>query len=454
MPERRKINLIAEKLKPFSIDNPPSPHRSKSPGHRTHRRSHLSIPGLRYPGKSPDLRTRHSPERSLLTPEIVSGQSNLSSPWKGIPRRKSRTRNRSYERGQTSKKPSFSRTVSIADDSCFLSTTISKQFQQPDESVNYSRKNTVDGICKDFSFMKMDDDANDNGNRDIDYTQPHSSRPLEIRVDSRSIFVDPEAAKDVSPLFTNFLVRELVAGWFRRTRLSLTDGALGKRKCVEMQRDDISFPEVLSMVQVICPTELGMFSKSVDSSSFTSLAKLSKKFQVPRLKAACELYVARMPLDDMNLSNADLVSFLVGSYKYSLNKATRIRLLEAVVGREIKTADAQAIQVPGLSEMIHEAINRQELMFIFCFSYRSNQLNHCELTNEIKLRIPCRTCRMEQPNVPLPAVKGELSTTGIPAFVVCSRCKSTICCSCVLKPCKKALEDFVIKFCETFNSHC
>ena len=126
-----------------------------------------------------------------------------------------------------------------------------------------------------------------------------------------------------------------------------------------MQRDDISFPEVLSMVQVICPTELGMFPKSVDASNFIAIAKLSKKFQVPGLRDACDLYIARMPLDDANLSNAGLVSFLVASYKYCLNKATRIRLLEAVVGREIKNVDTQALQVPGLSELIHEAIKRQ-----------------------------------------------------------------------------------------------
>ena len=119
------------------------------------------------------------------------------------------------------------------------------------------------------------------------------------------------------------------------------------------------------MVQVICPTELGLFPKSVDSSNFTSIAKLSKKFKVPMLKDACELYISRMSLDDPSLSNGDLVSFLVASYKYSLNKSTRIRLLEAVVGREIKNADAQVLQVPGLSELIHEAIKRQVKRSIF-----------------------------------------------------------------------------------------
>ena len=170
MPQRRKVNLIAGQLKPFSIDNPPSPNRSRSPGQRIRPRSHLSIPGLRYQGKSPDPRRRSSPERKLLTPEIVSGQSSLSSPWKGIPRRKSRTRNRSHERGQASStKPSFSRAVSNADDSCSFSTAILRQLQQPDESINCSRKTTLDGICKDFGFMRMEDDETEIGDRDVGF---------------------------------------------------------------------------------------------------------------------------------------------------------------------------------------------------------------------------------------------------------------------------------------------
>lgn len=105
---------------------------------------------------------------------------------------------------------------------------------------------------------------------------------------------------------------------------------------------------------------------------------------------------------------------------------------------------------------MNSVLSRNQVKFprikLFIFSYHHNELNHSDLTNEIRLRVPCRTCRMEQPNVPLQAVKGELSTTGIPAFVVCCKCKSTICCACVLKPCKKALNEFAMKFCETYNS--
>ena len=162
--------MISDQLKAFSIDHPPPSNRSRSPGQRVSRRSHLSIPGLRYHGRSPDRRRRTSPEKKLLTPEIVSGQSSLSSPWKGIPRRKSRTRNKSHERVQTSSaKPSSVRAVSNADDSCCFSTTLLGQLQQPDESISCSRKNTADGICKDFSFMRMDDDGTEIGDRDVSF---------------------------------------------------------------------------------------------------------------------------------------------------------------------------------------------------------------------------------------------------------------------------------------------
>ena len=67
-------------------------------------------------------------------------------------------------------------------------------------------------FCKQFQHISIISSFMEMMTFQIDYTQPHPSRPLEIKVDSRSIFVDPEAAKDVSPLFTNFLVRELVAG--------------------------------------------------------------------------------------------------------------------------------------------------------------------------------------------------------------------------------------------------
>ena len=118
----------------------------------------------------------------------------------------------------------------------------------------------------------------------------------------------------------------------------------------------------------------------------------------------------------------------------------RIRLLEAIVSRGITTVDRRTLDVPGLAELIREAVAK----------YRANELMHSDLLNDARLRVPCRTCRIEQPNVPLPAIKGELSNTGIPAFVVCSKCKSTICCGCVLKPCKKALEEFVKNFTDRY----
>lgn len=130
----------------------------------------------------------------------------------------------------------------------------------------------------------------------------------------------------------------------------------GKRRCVEIQRDDISFQEVLTMVEVICPTELGMFPKSVDSYNFLPLAKLSKKFNVTKLKSACELFISRMPLDDPKITTEDLSMYLVASYQYGLSRTTKIRLLEAIVGREVKSVDANTLQVKGLSELIQAAI--------------------------------------------------------------------------------------------------
>uniref|UniRef100_A0AC34G480 BTB domain-containing protein n=1 Tax=Panagrolaimus sp. ES5 TaxID=591445 RepID=A0AC34G480_9BILA len=278
---------------------------------------------------------------------------------------------------------------------------------------------------EEISLMKMDEDFAI-FNTEIDFTQPDPSRPLQIRVSGRSIYVDPQFAQDLSPIFTNFLARELVAG---------------KRKCVEMQREDISFQEVLEMAKVLCPYELGMFPKPVEAATFCSLSRLATKFKVTKLKIACELFVARMSLDDPNISIENLCAFFISSYRDGLSQPTKIRLLEALISRGITAVDRRTCDIPDLTEMIREA----------AIKYRANELMHSNLINDARLRVPCRTCRIVQPNVPLQAIKGELSNTGIPAFVICSKCKSTICCGCILKPCKKAIEDFVTKFTERYN---
>uniref|UniRef100_A0A914Y0Z6 BTB domain-containing protein n=2 Tax=Panagrolaimus superbus TaxID=310955 RepID=A0A914Y0Z6_9BILA len=421
----------------------------------------------------------------LLTPEIVYSQQKQASPWKGfIPTSSTATtpaiipttlgfsisshQHRtdslmsnpkvSYDNyGHTSSTNGISNNYSVAGAIPFTFSQQNllqrlhqeKQLQQTQQAQSHNNNHrqslqnkaflssqfrndeallsTTQFYPEEISLMKMDDDFAI-FNTEIDFTQPDPSRPLQIRVSGRSIYVDPQFAQDLSPVFTNFLARELVDG---------------KRKCVEMQREDISFQEVLEMAKVLCPYELGMFPKRVGPDTFCSLSRLAAKFKVPKLKNACELFVSKMNLDDPNISIENLCAFFISSFRDGLSQPTKIRLLEALICRGITAVDRRTCDIPGLTEMIREA----------AIKYRANELMHSNLLNDAKLRVPCRTCRIEQPNVPLQAIKGELSNTGIPAFVVCSKCKSTICCGCILKPCKKAIEEFVTKFTERYNPY-
>uniref|UniRef100_A0AC35GVD6 BTB domain-containing protein n=1 Tax=Panagrolaimus sp. PS1159 TaxID=55785 RepID=A0AC35GVD6_9BILA len=428
----------------------------------------------------------NDPKQQLLTPEIVYSQQNQSSPWKGIfppstaattpaiiPTTAAGSLQRADSIMSNSKVSYFdtssshhghTSTTSIASNgssgiggSGTLPFSFSQQNllqrlhqekllqqqqqQQTQKNLQNNKKllfsqsrndeaailSAAQFYPEEISLMKMDEDFAQ-FNTEIDFTQPDPSRPLQIRVSGRSIYVDPQFAQDLSPIFTNFLARELVAG---------------KRRCVEMQREDISFLEVLEMAKVLCPYELGMFPKPVEATTFCSLSRLATKFKVTKLKLACELFIARMNLDDPHISSEMLCAFFVSSYRDGLTQATKIRLLEAIICRGISAVDRRTCDIPALCELIREA----------SIKYRANELMHSDLINDARLRVPCRTCRIEQPNVPLPAIKGELSNTGIPAFVVCSKCKSTICCGCILKPCKKAIEDFVVKFTERYNSN-
>uniref|UniRef100_A0A7E4VDZ6 BTB domain-containing protein n=1 Tax=Panagrellus redivivus TaxID=6233 RepID=A0A7E4VDZ6_PANRE len=261
------------------------------------------------------------------------------------------------------------------------------------------------------------------GPNEIDFTQPDPSRPLEIRCCGNSIYVNPEFAQDVSPLFTNFLVREFVAG---------------KQKCVDMQRDDINFPDIIAIARALCPCELGIFPIPVDASSFIQLARLSWDLNIEKLKTLCDLYISKMALDDPDLTNDEMCDFLGAAYQYRLSKWTRVRLLECVVGREVNFLTPALNTTNLLPELVCAAVK----------AYKEGSLGHNHLTNDVKLKVCCRTCRVDQPPVPLAAIKGDLSSDGIPSFVKCGQCRTTICCGCILRPCEKQIEEFVTTFCK------
>lgn len=68
---------------------------------------------------------------------------------------------------------------------------------------------------------------------------------------------------------------------------------------------------------------------------------MSRVFQVQKLKQACELFVARLPLKLEELSAAFCASLLNDSFKYGLNERTKIRLLQGVIGKLAKNNGAK-----------------------------------------------------------------------------------------------------------------
>uniref|UniRef100_A0AC34RLY8 Uncharacterized protein n=1 Tax=Panagrolaimus sp. JU765 TaxID=591449 RepID=A0AC34RLY8_9BILA len=150
MSERKYFNLMSERFIPFSIDRPPSPNPlNSSSNHKYHGKSQrLILNGLSNLRTTNNSR-RRSPEKKILTPEILSS-STLSSPWKGIPRTRSKERN-----GQ---KFSFSRAISTIDD---LMSSYSNLKQLNDEQSEQSRKSTTESN-KDFNIMKLEEDIMQN----------------------------------------------------------------------------------------------------------------------------------------------------------------------------------------------------------------------------------------------------------------------------------------------------
>lgn len=151
-----------------------------------------------------------------------------------------------------------------------------------------------------------------------------------MRVANQSLYVDPKHLYDVSPQISSFLTREF--------------GHYGKSS-VEPNVEDLNFDELLEAVKVLCPTDLGIFPASVTGKhyyqygyghlslillarSFASLARLSRQFEVIKLKKACELFVARLPLLYQEITALQLAEMLDVSCRYGLNLQSKLRLLQ------------------------------------------------------------------------------------------------------------------------------
>uniref|UniRef100_A0A914QTD5 Uncharacterized protein n=1 Tax=Panagrolaimus davidi TaxID=227884 RepID=A0A914QTD5_9BILA len=234
-----------------STSNNPSYHPLQHHHHHQHHNHHQII---------------SDPKQQLLTPEIVYSQQNQSSPWKGIfppstaattpaiipttaagslQRADSIMSNSKVSYFDTSSHHGHTSTTSIASNgssgiggSGTLPFSFSQQNllqrlhqekllqqQQTQKNLQNNKKllfsqsrndeaavlSAAQFYPEEISLMKMDEDFAQ-FNTEIDFTQPDPSRPLQIRVSGRSIYVDPQFAQDLSPVFTNFLARELVAG--------------------------------------------------------------------------------------------------------------------------------------------------------------------------------------------------------------------------------------------------
>lgn len=95
--------------------------------------------------------------------------------------------------------------------------------------------------------------------------------------------------------------------------------------------------------------------------------------------------------------------------------------------------------------------NKQLIFFFKKFRSIKGRLSHAELSNKAKLKVPCRVCRTSNTNLPPPTVVIDGERNFIPVvndFVVCSRCRHTICQDCAMKPCPKMIEEFLMKFIE------
>ncbi|CAD5227630.1 unnamed protein product [Bursaphelenchus okinawaensis] len=260
-----------------------------------------------------------------------------------------------------------------------------------------------------------------NSIEEVDYRIPDPSRHLEVRVANQSLFVDPKHIQDVSPQVSAFLLREFTHHG---------------RTSIEPQLEDLCFDEVLEAVKTLCPTELGMFPSPVTAHTFAILARLSKQFEVAKLRTACELFVARLPFLFKEVTALQLAQMLDVSCHYGLNLRTKLRLLqgtliimkaEEVDKTHFATYYDKAVD-PVVADLIREAMA----------SFKKGELAHDEFLDEARLKIPCRMCRVEEGSDPYSS-----------NLKVCRRCRHTVCFHCQLSPCSTSLAKFLEKFGKT-----
>uniref|UniRef100_A0A1I8AB01 BTB domain-containing protein n=1 Tax=Steinernema glaseri TaxID=37863 RepID=A0A1I8AB01_9BILA len=247
-----------------------------------------------------------------------------------------------------------------------------------------------------------------------DYTKPDESRPLEVRIQGKSLFVNPDMVNGLSPMLTNFLVRERVAG---------------KTNRVDVQLEEVNYEDMLRVLQVLCPTVLGLFPKPIEASNFIHMAKLSYKFKIPRLRAACELFVSKMSLAAYTFDQFS--AFLNVSCKYGLQLDASVRLLEGVLGQT--NEHTRFYLDVRTSTLVHSMILKAANLYL------KGYMHHGAFEDRARLKVPCRTCR------------AQWSPNSLDHFVVCVDCKTTICTKCVAKPCAEKIRRFVEGFAKAFG---
>jgi len=145
---------------------------------------------------------------------------------------------------------------------------------------------------------------------EVDYRLPHPSRPLEIKISGRSLYVDPRLLQDICPLLTRFLVREVVAG---------------HQNSMEAQNDQygVEYGDVLESLRALCPTEMGLFPKAVTRQTFPLLIRLASKFRIPKLRTSCEQFVLRLPIKPSEVERDELLQFFSLALRYNMTSASR-----------------------------------------------------------------------------------------------------------------------------------
>jgi hypothetical protein len=164
---------------------------------------------------------------------------------------------------------------------------------------------------------------------EVDYRLPHPSRPLEIKISDRSLYVDPRLLQDICPLLTRFLVREVVAG---------------HEHSMEAQNDQygVEYGDVLEALRALCPTDMGLFPKPVTRQTFPLLIRLGSKFRIPKLSLSCEQFVLRLPIKPSEMERDELLQFFSLALRYNMTLASRL------VGREFQKVHWANFKSPNI----------------------------------------------------------------------------------------------------------